>query len=50
VLNAQFNLGRMAGLMGESSITRKHCMPMNNALKALVAEIRIALDAAAKKG
>ena len=50
VLKAQFDLGRMAGLLGEHNITRKNCMPMNNALKALVAEIRLALDDAAKKG
>lgn len=48
VLKAQFELGRMAGLLGERSITRKHCMPMNNALKLLIQEIRSALDAAAE--
>jgi hypothetical protein len=50
VLKEQFDLGRLSCMMGQLSITRDNCMPMNIALKALAQEIRVALDDAAKKG
>lgn len=47
MLHAQFELGVVAGKHGRKSVTAKHCAPTADALKALVREIRAALDAAA---
>lgn len=47
MLHAQFELGVVAGKHGRKSVTAKHCAPTADALKALVREIRAALDEAA---